>query len=157
MKNLIDTKQIKNVKLYIVGQPESDKLELTTLINNLEIKEYIQLEGIKNNVSQYLLASDIFILPSRSEGISLSLMEACAAGLPIIASNVGGIPEVAKENINSILFESENIQQLGECIVRLTKDRNLRLKLGEQSKKIYEEYFSTQTNVAKLIKYYNLD
>lgn len=156
IKILVETETLDNTKLYIVGQPEQDKVELQRLIDDLQISNNIQLEGIKNNIPQYLLTSDIYIQPSRSEGLPLSLMEACSAGLPIIASRVGGIPEVAIENRNAHLFESENEEELAIMIHNMIEDSEQRKLLADQSKKVYNEYFSIQTNVAKLIEYYNL-
>ena len=157
IKSLVDDGHMNNSKFYIVGQPENDRIELQRLIDELHISNYIQLVGIKNNIQQYLLASDIYIQPSRSEGLPLSLMEACSAGLPIVASRVGGIPEVAIENRNSLLFESENEEDLAKKICKLIDDSEQRKMLGIQSKKVYNEHFSIQTNVTKLIEYYHLD
>lgn len=156
IKRLINLRDIENTKLYIVGQPEKDKKELQQLIDELEVSKYISLEGIQNNIPRYLLASDIYIQPSRSEGIGLSLMEACSAGLPIVASRVGGIPEVAIENSNALLFESENEIELASNISVLINDLDKRQLFSLSSKKIYSEYFSIQTNVANLIEYYDI-
>ena len=120
------------------------------------MSKYIRLEGIKNNIPQYLLASDINIQPSRFEGIGLSLMEACSVGLPIVASRVGGIPEVAIENTNALLFESENEIELANNISVLINDLDKRQLFARSSKKIYCEHFAIQTNVANLIEYYNI-
>lgn len=157
IKILVHEKALKNIKLYIIGQTPKDKIELQQLIESLKISSYVNLEGIKNNVQQYLSASDIYIQPSRSEGIGLAIMEACATGLPVIASRVGGIPEVAIEDKNALLFESENVNDLAEKISQLVEDSELRLLLSTQSNNVYNEYFSIQSNVAQLIEYYNLE
>lgn len=153
---LRDANRLKDVVFYVVGQTEKDKVELQQMAEELGVMSYIQMEGISNKIPRYLLAADIYVQPSRNEGLPISLMEACSAGLPIIASRVGGIPEVAIEGENAILFEAENI---GDCALALEKmitDSVLRKKYGEQSKKIYEDKFQLSTNVIKLIGYYCL-
>lgn len=148
---------LSNVIFYIVGQPDDDKAELQQLINELHIETKINLEGISNQIPKYLNAADIYIQPSRSEGLPISLMEACSVGLPIIASRVGGIPEVAIERGNAILFEVENINECATALQTMLMDSSLRQKLGENSKRVYAEKFQISNNVNKLIEYYNLN
>lgn len=148
---------MSKVIFYIVGQPDKDKAELQQLIDELAIETEIHLEGISNQIPQYLNAADIYIQPSRSEGLPISLMEACSAGLPIIASCVGGIPEVAIEGENAILFEAKNVDACASALQTMLTNSYLRDKLGENSKRVYEEKFQLSNNVNKLIEYYNLD
>lgn len=157
VKLLADKNKINNIKLYIIGQPQKDQLELQSLIDKLQLSQYIQLEGIRNNVSQYLLGSDIYVQPSRSEGLPLSLMECCSVGLPIVASNVGGIPEIAQNNHNAILFDSENEKMLADNILQMIENTDMRVKYSTCSKEIFKTLFSIETNVANLIDFYNLD
>ena len=83
-------------------------------------------------------------------------MEANSAKLPIIAANVGGIPEVAIEGKNALLFEKEDCQTLATHIESLVKDPSLCLDLGNNSRRIFEEKFNVKTNVDRLIDYYKL-
>lgn len=147
---------LTNVAFYIVGQPEKDKEELQQLINELEVAAYTHLEGISNQIPKYLNAADVYIQPSRSEGIGLAIMEACSVGLPIIASRVGGIPEVAKDRENAILFEAGNIDECATALQKMLTDSSLRKKFGKKSKLVYTEKFQLPNNVNKLIEYYKL-
>lgn len=148
---------LSKVTFYIVGQPEEDKAEMQQLIEELQVSSYFHLEGISNKIPQYLNAADIYVQPSRSEGLPLSLMEACSVGLPIVASRIGGIPEVAVDGENAMLFDVENIDECAHALHRILTDSSLRKGLGENSKRVYEEKFQLSNNVNKLIEYYDLE
>lgn len=144
-----------NCKVLIVGQPEADLEELKQLIKQLNIEDLIIQKGISNNIPDYIIASDIYVQASRHEGLPLALMEVCSAGLPIVASDVGGIPEVVENNKNGFLIKSEDPDILAEKILILINNKdNLREKMGEQNKYIFPK-FKVKSNVSKLLKYYN--
>lgn len=153
---LRDSNALDNVVFYIVGQPDEDRKELQHLIDELKLSSYIHLEGISNHIPQYLSAADIYSQPSRHEGLPISLMEACSAGLPIVASRVGGIPEVAVEGENAILFEPDNVDACAAALQTMLVDSAMRKQYGERSKKVYADKFQLNNNVNKLIDYYNL-
>lgn len=156
IKYLVDYDKIGNTLVYIVGQPEEDVIELKELIQQLSIESYIKMEGIKSNIPTYLNASDMYVQASRHEGLPLALMEATSVGLPIVASNVGGIPEVAQENRNALLVPIEDAKTLAMALEKMIFDSKLRSEYGQQSIKIYEESFCLKQNVSNLIEYYSL-
>lgn len=153
---LRDQDKLKNTIVYIVGQTEKDKKELQQRIDELGIPSFMRLEGISNHIPKYLVAADIYVQPSRNEGLPLALMEACSAGLPIVASRIGGIPEVAIEGENATLFEVENVEECASALQRMIEDGALRKRYGEHSKEIFENKFQMATNATKLIEYYDL-
>ena len=156
IKYLVDNDKIGNTLVYIVGQPEKDVKELKELIRQLSIESYIKMEGIKNNIPIYLNASDIYVQASRHEGLPLALMEATSVGLPIVASDVGGIPEVAQENRNALLVPSENAIKLAIALDKMISDSNLRNEFAQQSINVYRESFCLKQNVSNLVEYYCL-
>ncbi len=156
VKYLVDNHKMNNVMVYIIGQPKSEVQELKILIEQMSIDQYVKMEGIKNNVPTYLNATDIYVQSSRYEGLPLALMEATSVGLPIVASDVGGIPEVAQENRNAILVPAEDSKELAKALDKLISDSKLRIELGRQSLNVYQESFCLKQNVANLIKYYSL-
>ena len=100
-------------------------------------------------------AADIFILPSRNEGTPNSLLEAMASGLPVIASQVGGIPELIQENIEGLLFKSDSKDDLKEKLNKLIKDNQLQEFLGKNAqKKIATHYGSWENQSEKLLDLY---
>lgn len=156
IKYLVDTDTIENTIVYIVGQPEKEIVELKDLIRQLSIESYIKMEGIKNNIPTYLNASDIYVQASRHEGIALALMEATSVGLPIIASAVGGIPEVAREYRNALLFPSKDVIELAKALHKLIINSKLRNELGRESTNVFHESFCLKQNVSNLVEYYCL-
>lgn len=156
IKYLVDTDTIGNTIVYVVGQPEKDIIALKELVRQLSIESYIKMEGIKNNIPIYLNASDIYVQASRHEGLPLALMEATSVGLPIVASDVGGIPEVARENKNALLVPSEDPKELAIALEKMILDSKLRSEYGQQSRRVYEESFCLKQNAYNLIEYYNL-
>ncbi|MBO1927655.1 glycosyltransferase family 4 protein [Thiomicrorhabdus sp. 6S2-11] len=114
----------------------------------------IRWVGQVDQPKNYYQASDILLLPSRREAISLTLLEACSAGLGIIASRTGGIPEVIKHCQNGFLFESENVSELTLAIeqaVDFPDDFNL---YGQGALKTFSDGFSIQRNAQQTVLVY---
>lgn len=144
----------QNACLYVVGQPDNDLNELKSLIDSLGIAETIQLQGITNDVSRYLGAADLYVQPSRSEGLPLSLMEAASHSLSLVGSNIGGIPEIIKDGENGFLVSPEDVEQLANAIFKLMQNRELRTKFGNASYTLYKELFSIEKGVQNTADYY---
>ncbi|EOU2062757.1 glycosyltransferase [Clostridium perfringens] len=123
----------KKLRLTILGDGEL-KPNIEDLIKKLNIEKYVFLPGNVMNVEEYLNESDIFILSSKFEGLPLVILEAMASGLPIISTNVGGISDIVKNNENGFLVDSDNVGELAEAIIKLSKDYNLINNFGEISK-----------------------
>lgn len=105
-------------RLKVVG----DGPERTTIsdqILRVGLDDKISLEGFQSDVISYLLDADALIMPSRTEGLPMSLIEAAVTGLPVIASQVGGIPEVITHDKNGLLVNPDRPDQLAEAIAKL--------------------------------------
>lgn len=144
----------QNACLYIVGQPEQDMKELKKMTYAMGIEDVVKMQGISNEVSFYMAASDFYIQPSRSEGIGLALMEAASYSLPLIGSRVGGIPEVVNDEENGFLVQPEDEVQLAEKVNDLLQDSHLRKRFGEKSFTIFEKSFSIESGVRETLEYY---
>ena len=145
--------QHPNICLTIVGDgPEKTELRKTTEKYNME--SYVIFTGDVEDVEKYLSESDIFILPSIYEGLPLSILEAMASGLPVIASNVGGIPDIVKENgilvsvndVNGLIKAAQKLidspilrQEMSSCSLALVKQFDISI-IAEQYSKLYEKY-----------------
>lgn len=150
---------MKNLILYQIGggQTGSDTEALHNLAAKYHLENNIVWMGIRNDVPRLLSAGDIYVQPSRSEGIGLSIMEASLASLPVIATNVGGIPEVALNNVNAHLVESEKPAKMAEAIQYFYEDPKLRVSFGQKGRKVSLEKFCLNRQVKKLIAdYYKL-
>jgi len=128
----IISKKYKNIKMLLIGDGEL-RAEVEAMVDNYNLKDVITFTGNISNVYEKLKQSDIFVLSSHYEGLPLSILEAMAAGLPIIATNVGGVPDVVTDN--GILVEDNNLSQLVEAMVKLIENKELRLRMGEASRK----------------------
>lgn len=141
---------IKNnpqVIYLIIGEGE-ERENLKNQIKKLELENSVFLIGLIPEAKKYLKAFDLFILPSRTEAFPYVLLEAGLAELPIIASNVGGIPEVIENKKNGILIKPENKEGLTEEISKLIKDKTNLSKYGNQLEVKIKNDFS----LTKMIK-----
>ncbi len=142
--------------LYIIGEGE-ERLNLEKQIIESEISKKVKLLGIKNHnsLSQWLNAADIFVLPSQNEGTPNALLEAMACGLPVIASKVGGVPELIQNNIEGLLFDRNSKEELVEKLNRLIQDKELQNTLGmAAAKKVNSHYNSWEKQAEKLLSIY---
>jgi len=115
--------------------------QITNTIQNYKLYDHVKIVGNVENVSVYLKISDIFIHSSKGEGCSNAILEAMAAGLPIIAADTGGTHEIVSPK-NGFLFEYKNTFQLSDYIKSCIVNKKNRINLGENSLKIIEEKYT---------------
>lgn len=130
-----------NIKLLIVGDgPDREKLEALT--DSLDIRSSVIFTGFQSKPQSYLRLMDVFLLPSLSEGTSMTLLEAMSFSKPSIATAVGGTPEIIKDGQTGILIENKDEEALTEAINTLAKNSTLRDTLGKQARMHYLEEFT---------------
>lgn len=138
--------------ICIVGV--NDNLEfakkLHRLARNLNVEDKIRWIGVTDYVNKYLSISDIYCQPSRSEALTLAVCEAKSAKLPVIGSNMGGLPE-----ISNIQFQSENSEELGEKLTSLLENSQLRHELSLQSYQDFCDNFDISIGVEKYSQLYD--
>ena len=127
--------EFENVKLLLVGQGfagEADNTEsdLRLFVNNHHLARRVLFLGYRTDISQLLHVIDIFCLTSLREGLPISLIEAMAAGLPVIGTNVEGIRDVIAQNVDGILVELGDVLALKNALIGLIGDPERRVKLG---------------------------
>ncbi|MBI5739844.1 MAG: glycosyltransferase family 4 protein [Nitrospirae bacterium] len=108
-----------------------------------------------SDISKWLSASDIFVLPSHYEGLPNAVLEAMACGLPVIAARVGGIPEAVADGETGLLIDSKDISSLSGAIACLAANSDLARTMGERGRKVVMTGFSWQYNAAEMIGIYN--
>jgi L-malate glycosyltransferase len=139
--------------LLIVGHgPEESGLK--SLSESLGIRKNTLFLGARRDVADLLHVFDIFVLPSLSEGMSVTLIEAMGAGLPIVATRVGGNPEVVKDQETGYLVESDNDKELADRLISLLEHDEKRLKLGAAGQKRAYERFSLENMVNAYTRVY---
>ncbi|MGY5881854.1 MAG: glycosyltransferase family 4 protein [Candidatus Thorarchaeota archaeon] len=145
-------KEYPSIRLEIVGDGEIYQ-DLLTLIDNLSLKDKVSLPGFRLNVDQCLENMDIFVLPSFSEGHSISLLEALSKNLICIASDVGGNPEIIANGMNGYTFESNNLEELTE---RLSYSiENINTEEMEYIRKNGFETIRTRFSLEAMLENYN--
>lgn len=128
-----------NATLVCVGGGEMFQ-KISDLVTNNKLTKNIFLVGEQDDVYSFLSKSKIFVLPSLNEGNPISILEAMDCGLPVIASNVGGIPDVIKDDINGILIDPNIENTLIEAMKRLFNDNLLYFKISQNNKKSVQKY-----------------
>lgn len=145
--------QQAGVRLAIVGNgPELTGLR--ALAEELGISDACLFQPAVADVAPWLRSIDIFVLPSLSEALSNSLMEAMACGCACIASSAGGNPELVRDGETGLLFEPGNAQELADRISRLVKDAALRARLAEASAATVRARFSLEVATARMAQIY---
>ena len=132
----------KNVKLQIVGTgPLESALKLTARSYELEARVMFLGYIPHSDISKHLHEADIFVRPSLSEGFGSSFIEAMAAGIPVIATSVGGIPDFLHDGETGLFCEVNNPESIAKQVMRLIGDADLRQKLVENAKKMVKEKY----------------
>lgn len=145
--------QTHKIVFVVMGDGE-EKEKLKNLVKNEELEEVVKFAGFVDNAPQYLKAFDIFTLTSLSEAFPLSLLEAGRAELPIVASNVGGIPEIIEDKKTGLLVESKNIIAIYKAINHLVENRKKRDILAKNLNKKVETDFSFDNTIKKTKEIY---
>ena len=142
-----------DVHFVIIGEgPEREKIE--RLIEKYQLKDRFTLTGALQGANTYLKAFDIFVLPSRKEGLPYALLEAMAAKLTCIASDVGGIPEVIENNVNGITIKHITPGKLWEAIATCRKDKKHCKELAVRGEETIQEKFSLETMLRDTLALY---
>ena len=116
-------------RLIIVGDgPERSKIEEDA--TRLGIMDKLRLTGHQSNVAPYYGAADIFVLPSHSEGSPNALLEGMAAGLPCVATSVGGVPEIASDQKTGLIVAPHNIDAFAQAVEQVLADEAFAARLG---------------------------
>ncbi len=122
----------KDVLFVIVGDgAERDNIQQEA--ENENISQYIHFAGFQENIGDYLNMFAIFTLFSKSEGLGTSILDAMSVGLPIVATNIGGIPEVVEHNSNGLLVNKSDPNELATAILELLNNEEKRNIFGQNS------------------------
>ncbi len=137
-------RQEQNFKLLLVGDgPMRDTLQQES--RDLGIGESVVFLGHREDTRELIRALDIFVLPSLSEGIPMALLEAMAASRAVVASRVGGIPEVIDDGAEGILVEPKDVNALAEGCLRLLRFSDKAREMGESARRRVERSFSAES------------
>lgn len=142
-----------NIALVIVGDGEEEE-NLKNLANELGVEGRVSFVGFKADARKYLSAFDIFTLTSRTEAFPYAPLEAGIASLPVVASWVGGIPEIITNNESGLLIGPENTEKLAQTLEELIVKPELRKTLGENLHSKVVQDFNIKNMVRETIAWY---
>jgi len=143
----------KPVFLHIFGEgPLRPSLERFVKEHDLSAKVFLYGKRPNEVVIEFMRACDIFIMPSRREGLSSAVLEALSCGLPIIASNVGGNRFAVKNGYNGFLYSPEDYEELAKLIDILAEDYELRRLMGKRSIEIWRDNFSPSSVIREFLR-----
>ena len=98
--------------------------------------------GLRNNVQDFMAAFDLTVVPSIEEPLGLVALESLATGTPVVASNVGGLPEIVKPNDTGLLVSPKNPSELARAVIAMAQDPAMRQRLGENGRHFVQESFA---------------
>ncbi|PRY53664.1 glycosyltransferase involved in cell wall biosynthesis [Arcticibacter pallidicorallinus] len=134
--------KVKDIRFRIVGDgPLLEDLQNYVVSNE---SDFISIEGYIENPEQVLQSTDIFFLPTYYESFGLSVCEAMAMKIPVITSNVGGLPEIIRHGFNGFLFPPADLESFRDTIIQLIDDPNLAKMVGDNARDTIRERFSNK-------------
>ena len=148
------------VKLHIIGRVENPSYfsKMNKFIKANDLSPFVEIKGVLNNtqVREEISRCSLLVLPSRQETSPLSIAEAMAAGKPVIATRVGGIPEMVEDGKTGFLITPGDWKELAEKILILLKNDTLRKEMGSKGREKAKKLYHPETVVKKLMEVYNL-
>jgi len=146
-------KEIPSANLMIIGQgPEEAALKKLT--QDLSLVPQVRFESILNQAQDLLPAFDVFVMPSLMEGLGLSVMEAQACGIPVVASSVGGLVDLIEEGVSGYLVPVNDPAALANRIIEIFQNTIQAKMMADQARSNIEKYFSAQIMAQKTLQTY---
>ena len=132
------------LRLWLAGEgPLQGKLEASARAHGLEAG--VQFLGFRTDIPSLLHAADFFCLATQSEGLGSSILEAMSAGLPVVATRVGGVPEIVEDGVTGILVPASNPGALAIAMARMAGDRGLRETMGGRGRERASHFSAERT------------
>lgn len=144
---------IPSFKLYFFGEGREEQ-SLKDLVKALHLEDRIQFFPTVNNTRESLSILDVFVMPSRQEGLGLSIMEAQACGLRVVASRVGGIPYLIEDGKTGFLVEPENEKALADRLIDVLSSPQKYQEVGLAARDFIKKHHSAETMVEKTLRVY---
>jgi glycosyltransferase involved in cell wall biosynthesis len=145
--------QIPNLTYLVVGDGKY-AASLRDIVAELRLNEHVIFAGHRTDIPDILALSNLFVLPSLDDALPTALIEALAAETPIVATRVGGIPEIIEDGINGLLVSSANPNQLTDACLKILKDKDLSHLFTSNGLEIAERRFDVKVQVEQLQNLY---
>ncbi|MEM2002644.1 MAG: glycosyltransferase, partial [Candidatus Methanomethylicaceae archaeon] len=143
--------QPSKTHLMLLGDGR-DRLRLENRVKQNGLNDVVHFVGVRphSEMPSWMNAADLLALPSHGEGLPNAIVEAMACGIPVVVTNVGGIPEVVEDNKSGFLIEKGDIDSLTAVIEDLLKDEEKRKEMGAYGRSVIEQSFSWQKSAKAL-------
>jgi sugar transferase (PEP-CTERM/EpsH1 system associated) len=145
--------QSGNTCLVIVGDGKQ-RSQLESMIEDLGLNTTVFLLGNRTDIPDVLANFDIFVNSSKSEGIPLTILEAMACGLPVVATRVGGNPEIIADEVTGLMVPSQDAQAMKNAIVSILQDPEKMKQMGMEGRRRAEQYFSLEAMTEQYLSEY---
>lgn len=153
--NTLKKKGINNFEYHLVGDGGLKKV-IEQEIDSLQLNQIVKMHGAlpEDAVIKVLENTDIFFLPSRAEAFPTVLLEAQAMGIPVIATDIGGVKEALRDKITGYLIPSADVQEAEKRITELINNQNLLAMMGTAARRFVEENFNIKNTSKKMMETY---
>ncbi|GAB4528305.1 MAG: glycosyltransferase family 4 protein [Pleurocapsa sp.] len=131
---------ITGAELILVGDGSSEN-EIKSLVKRLDIGKKVKFLGLRKDVPEIMAQTQVYALISHWEGLPRTIIEAMRGGLPVVASDVGGVRELVEDGETGFVIPRGNVELLAQKLSELVNNRELRLKMGDAGRKKYESQF----------------
>lgn len=111
------------------------------------LADYVRLAGFRSDLPSYIGCFDVLAHPARDEGLGVILLQACAAGVPVVATPVGGIPEIVQDRVNGLMVEPGDAEGLARALIQLLEAKDMRIRFGRAGRDLVETEFSVEKMV----------
>jgi sugar transferase (PEP-CTERM/EpsH1 system associated) len=149
------TPELRNsVKLILIGDGPIKK-QAQDLLKHQQLQDLVWMPGARNDIADIMRNLDIFVLPSKAEGISNTILEAMATGLPVVATNVGGNPELIVDKMTGRLVPKEDELAMAEALIGYVKNPDMIKQHGQKGLERIQELFALDVMVGKYLDVYN--
>lgn len=146
-------KKIPQAQLFIIGEGKTEE-SLKKLTKDYQLEKSVHFLSMLNQTRDGLMLLDVFAMPSRQEGLGISVIEAQSCGLAVVASKVGGLPSLIEDGKTGFLVEVENPTQLAQRIIWLLENQQLRQKIGLAAREFVVKNYSSDQMVTQTLDVY---
>lgn len=138
--------------VFVGDGPEEERLKAA--VKRLGLEAHVTMAGLQHDVRPYYALADAVVMPSHSEGSPNVLLEAMAAGVPVVATRVGGVPEIVTHEDTALLVEPRNPRAMAGAIRRMLENNSVRRRLAQNARHLAEEKYSPEAYRRSLVKMY---
>jgi glycosyltransferase involved in cell wall biosynthesis len=146
--------EMPDARFVVVGEgPDREKLE--QLVEELKVGEGVRMLGRREEMPGIYASLDVMVSSSRQEGLPMAILEGMASGLPMVATAVGEVPTVVKDDCTGVLVAPDDVEALAAAIAALLRDGERRRRLGAAARQLIEDEYSAERMMADYLRVYD--